>query len=288
MEIDLKKARQAVKKAQAALDALEQMEASARRVRTARGAAHAPKRMSKPARTKKDRAIANFAASTRSLAGLTGIAARQDSFSTAQSPLSSFFATMGQSLVDAQKAMDERSRDYLLSIANKPYLLPSIFRIPKLSASVKFAVDAVNDKGVNLLFYKDETTTTTQNQQSVEFDIVSAPLSPGTIAGPFSISPLLDPSARGAVFDRLQQVLPGTSPLRSDQDRVLLLANDSASTFYVIYAEKGNLGLWHADIGNPAQITELRPFGAAGDAEALRSIVAGQGDAQKALLERLG
>jgi hypothetical protein len=192
----------------------------------------------------------------------------------------------------AQQAMDDHTRDYLAGIAGKPYLLPSVFRIPKLSASVKFAFGTVQKEKVGLIFYTDETTTQTQNQQSIEFDIVSAPLSPGTIALPFAIAPVFEPNLRGTIFDRLLPILPAGSPLLNDRNRVILLANDSDQRYYIFYAASGagNLGVWHVDFNNPPRLVELRHYGGANDpgVEALRVVISAQGDAQASLLAKLG
>jgi hypothetical protein len=92
----------------------------------------------------------------------------------------------------------------------------------------------------------------------------------------------------------LQTVIAADSPLRRDFERVILLANDSNSRYYVIYADQAegtNLGIWYADLSNPVLFTALRTFGAVGtDAGlmALRKVVSAQGDAQKTLLAKLG
>jgi hypothetical protein len=192
MAVDVRKAKSALAKAQKALLALEKSRPPARA-----GAAFAGKQ---PPRANRQ-AVARLESAYQDLSKAIGAAAKITPANTARAPLGQFFESVSKGLVDAQQAMDDRSRDYLKSVAGKPYLLPSVFRIPKLSASVKFAIETVANETVNLVFYRDETTTQTQNQQSIEFDIVSAPLLPGASVVPFSVAPLIDADGRGRVLD---------------------------------------------------------------------------------------
>ena len=205
MNIDLKRAKRALAKAQKAVEQLEALQPSGRA-----GAAAVSKGRTQTAR-KRSTALAQMAAAREEFSDATGAAARPPA-TTAKPTLDDFFAGVADGVVKAQQAMDDRTRDYLAGIAGKPYLLPSVFRIPKLTASVKFAFETVQKEKVGLIFYSDETTSQTQNQQSIEFDIVSAPLSPGTIALPFAVAPAFEPNLRGTIFDRLLALAPRVVP----------------------------------------------------------------------------
>jgi hypothetical protein len=78
----------------------------------------------------------------------------------------SFLHRMSRGLVDAQQLLDVESANYLTSIADKPHILPSIFRVPKLSAKMRFALKVGKGAGLNLLFFSRRTETESQNEQA--------------------------------------------------------------------------------------------------------------------------
>jgi hypothetical protein len=90
--------------------------------------------------------------------------------------ISDFFETVGEGVVAAQEQLDQRSKKYL---AAKPELaLPSVFRIPKASAEIHFAIEHTSKKGFNVLVYGASDTHQRQQQHKVSFDIISAPPPP--------------------------------------------------------------------------------------------------------------
>lgn len=89
-----------------------------------------------------------------------------------------FFSAVGDSLVRAQTEMDRKSAVYIEETRNHPHALPSTFRIPKISADIKFALQSVQGSKVNLLFYSKHKQSQEQHEQRLKFDIVAAPPPP--------------------------------------------------------------------------------------------------------------
>lgn len=177
---------------------------------------------------------------------------------------SDFFSYVGRSLVEAQKTLDGHSETYLERIRGRPHILPSVFRIPKLSAEIKFAFKEVKDEKVNLIFYSTKEEAEKQHQQSVQFDIVSVP--PPQPQEIVNLTPrvviILSPGMRKSVFDgvtnfllpdddstgRKTEIALRKSYLLKNPDRVLIVEAEPQKRFYLFYAEDGqekDIGIWH-------------------------------------------
>ena len=90
--------------------------------------------------------------------------------------ISDFFESVGEGVVAAQERLDQRSKSYL---ATKPELaLPALFRIPKASAEIHFAIEQTKTKKFSVLVYGASDTRQHQQQHKVSFDIISAPPPP--------------------------------------------------------------------------------------------------------------
>jgi hypothetical protein len=89
-----------------------------------------------------------------------------------------FFQRVAAGLVDAQRTLDDQSLAYLTATANQPHVIPSVFRIPKLSADISFALEDVEKDKVSLVFWGNTSEARTLHQQSIHFELVSAPPSP--------------------------------------------------------------------------------------------------------------
>lgn len=86
-----------------------------------------------------------------------------------------FFESIAHGLGQAQRSLDVESERYLEAIANKPYLPPSVFRLPKLKASINFAMSNITSKGFDMLLFSRRQEHQERQEQSIEFEIVSAP-----------------------------------------------------------------------------------------------------------------
>ncbi len=90
--------------------------------------------------------------------------------------ISDFFETVGDGVVAAQEQLDQRSKNY---IENKPDVaLPSLFRIPKASAEIHFAIETIQEKKFNVVVYGAGEKRQQQQQHKVSFDIIAAPPPP--------------------------------------------------------------------------------------------------------------
>jgi hypothetical protein len=103
-----------------------------------------------------------------------------------------FIQRMSLGVVRAQEKLDEESAGYLTAIADKPHVLPAIFRVPKLSAQMKFALKVDASKKLNLLFFSKTDQTESQNEQSIDFEVVNVPAPPGAAAELQAVGPMLD------------------------------------------------------------------------------------------------
>ena len=92
-----------------------------------------------------------------------------------QTPIEDFFAAVANGLLSAQEQLDHRSESYLTSIAEREYLPPTVFRLPKVKGEIKFGLRDVREKGMNLLFFKTGKTHEQFQEHSLSFEVVSAP-----------------------------------------------------------------------------------------------------------------
>jgi hypothetical protein len=90
-----------------------------------------------------------------------------------------FLDSVGESVVQAQRSLDARSRDYLLETSGVPHASPSLFRMPKLSAQIRSALRQTDEKGLSLVIFKNKTEAEQQHEQTISFEIVSVPPPPG-------------------------------------------------------------------------------------------------------------
>ncbi len=95
---------------------------------------------------------------------------------------SDFFQQIGEAVVDAQGKLDEKSESYRNDAKTKNYLPPTVFRIPRVSAEMKFSLEKVAGKKLGLVFYSEKTEAKQMHDQSVQFEIVAVPLPPEYVA----------------------------------------------------------------------------------------------------------
>ncbi|MFO0593455.1 MAG: hypothetical protein U0441_38290 [Polyangiaceae bacterium] len=120
--------------------------------------------------------------------------ARRARLKDAITPIGSFFSDIGKGVVDAQKALDAQSKQYIAELlkeandkrkdkSNDPEITEvpgaSMFRIPRVSAELKLSLEKTLDSDWNVVFYSKEEQTKELQQQSLQFEIVSVPIPPG-------------------------------------------------------------------------------------------------------------
>ena len=196
-----------------------------------------------------------------------------------------FFTKVAQGFIDAQSKLDAASAEYLSQVSAQQHVLPSVFRMPKLDASMKFALEEGKNKGLQLLFFKNESTTTNLNEQSVHFEIVAAPPPVGVPISPVIFSPLLSKTRRAELFQSIQDFLlppPNSTPAKTDAaldrknlvanpDNVIIISVSGDRSFLLTVADgkgPGNIGVWYWETGEKAEesfLSVLRKFGSAMD-----------------------
>lgn len=194
-----------------------------------------------------------------------------------------FFKKVADGFIRAQQNLDAASAQYLTAVSKQPHALPSVFRIPRVAADVKFALEHKEGKIINLLFFKDEDTATTLNQQTVQFEIVSAPPPVGFAVAPVSAFPVLSKSRRAELFKAIQDFkLPNMTVaqtntaldrprLVADPDTVIIISVDGDSRFLLTVASNatpGNVGFWYLEIvpeTNEVSVAVIRKFGSGTD-----------------------
>ena len=152
--------------------------------------------------------------------------------------LEDFFGRVGESLISAQRQLDQRSRQVIAETTDDPAArqLATLYRIPKVSAELKFALQTQGEKGLNVIFFKQGTQSSALNQQSVQFEIAAIPAPPETLDGVAAKSPrlvwVLDGSSRRQVFAVLAEAEPveGSTAaqrkaLSADRDRLVARGN---------------------------------------------------------------
>ena len=119
-----------------------------------------------------------------------------------------FIRQIGQGLVAAQEMLDAESATYLTTTASQPHILPSIFRIPKITAQMRFALRVQNEKELNLLFFSKRDQAESQNEQAIDFEVVSVPAPPGAAQQFLAVGPsldlVLDPVLHARVLEKVR------------------------------------------------------------------------------------
>lgn len=91
-----------------------------------------------------------------------------------------FFATVGDGVIAAQQALDQKSLEYLNT--RPAAALASVFRIPKASAEIQFAIETRADQRFSVVVYGSSDSRQQSQQHRVAFDIISAPPPPDMMA----------------------------------------------------------------------------------------------------------
>ena len=141
---------------------------------------------------------------------------------------SQFLSNIGTAMLDTQRELDSQSLTYLQENSQNRHVLPSIFRLPKLSAEMKFALEKQDERTVNLVFFKNQTMAKEMHQQSIKFDLVSAPPPPDAMAAIQTPVPevtlVLRAAERKQVLDAgFAAKVDNALPADADPDRVVIL-----------------------------------------------------------------
>jgi hypothetical protein len=229
------------------------------------------------------------AAAVESLAAADVTSSNEDGVG---STFDEFFSGVATSFANAQHTLDQRTSEYLAEIKGRPELMPTAFRVAKVAADMKFAIEKVDSTSVGVIFYKDTSSTTVQNQQSVHFEMVAAPTPPGATTVTPGVRLLLSPSGREHVLDIITTLSgagdkTGSSKLLDKPDRTLIFVEDPDRVVYLASADESKFGVWRLAM-NPAKVTAIRPFGAAaGDVDVARISLLQLGVSQETFLNSI-
>lgn len=183
--------------------------------------------------------------------------------------LEDFFSQVGGSLVSAQRQLDQRSQEYIAELAatGAGRDMATLYRIPKVTAELKFALEKVDTQGINLLIHKQGTEASTLNEQSVQFEIAAVPAPAETLDAIQRLAPrvelLLDPSHRQKIFEAIEAlesplataaekaVLESSQELLLSQQRQILIVAAGEGSYFLAFAdqeEEHHLGVWHFEL----------------------------------------
>lgn len=212
--------------------------------------------------------------------GATAAELRSEAEDRAESTeLETFFTQVGRSLVSAQQQLDQRSQEYTaqLTAAGADPSMATLYRIPKVSAELKFAIEKVSKKGINLLVHKAGSQSSVLNQQSVNFEIAAIPAPAGTLEAVRRQAPRLQlllgsdlrqqvlediaaaEASEGSHADDSAALKEAQEWLSSRPEHLLIIeAAPTAESYWVARiasteeasGDPSRLGLWHLSPGN--------------------------------------
>jgi hypothetical protein len=214
------------------------------------------KRTDLPAAPASAAIFAALRGSAPALPGAAGPSGQADAGST-QTGFDTFLRTMAEAVVSAQKRLDKESELYLAEIAGRPEIQPTVFRMPRLEAEMKFDLQVENGKALNLLFWGANSRERQTNQQGISFELVSVPAPPGAMEAARRAVPLWrqvqDPVVRRELLEKIS-AMAATSPKSpvvnaagSRPDDVALIDLGDEKRYLVLYAEDVNekdVGIW--------------------------------------------
>jgi hypothetical protein len=187
------------------------------------------------------------------------------------STFAEFFGNVGDALVQAQRALDAHTQTYLQEIALRPNVLPAVFRIPMLSADIRFALEKVSQDRLNVIFHSRGSEARELNQQSVHFEIVAAPPPPGLpgadgTAADWRPTVVLSPSEREPVLAALRLAADAAKVTKAEKDVLaaevlphpdaILVVRGGAEGQYFLALARGddpkNVGIWSLIVNPPS------------------------------------
>ena len=170
-----------------------------------------------------------------------------------ESELSSFLVNIGEAVVDAQRELDKESERYLSETAGKDHLVSSVFKIPKVSANIKFAVNNKRGKKFGILVSRRKTESETSLNQGLDFEVMAVPPPPEVLAeiiknGMPRFSFELSRSGRERIFNVIENLIGNKKNHKlallvneENRDRVVILnviPPEERASYLIFYAEE--------------------------------------------------
>lgn len=182
-----------------------------------------------------------------------------------------FLKFVGESFVAAQEGLDTQTRQYLKQSQPNEYVLPTVFRLPKVSARLKFALEKITDEKVNLIFYSKGNQARELNQQSLDFEIAAVPPPPEVIEKLKNLAPLLElvvsPTLRARVFTAIEKAQPPPAVrkeiLLENRDKALIWETESPNRYLLLLAlppDPWKMGIWEAETGESPRLAAILKF----------------------------
>lgn len=141
--------------------------------------------------------------------------------------ISDFFQSVGQGLVAAQEDLDDRTLNSLRK--PRPHAAPAVYRIPKVTAEIQFALRSTKSKKFGILLFREGKEEEAQRQHKVTFDIVAAPPPPDVLALVDQLDLgrvfVTDPGEREIVRQRLKTAAAGDKVPNKKAKRFVTRAN---------------------------------------------------------------
>lgn len=152
--------------------------------------------------------------------------------------LSTFFKNISNSVIEAQKQLNQLSEDYVEELEHtKSPVPPTFFAIPSLKAEMKLGVSEMTSKGINVLIFKNEQQKDRFFESSVTFEVVSTPPAPATRPRPIEspLSPLSGPPIQPAIQPlALESVTPAAAIESSQLDELTLELEEARAAMVAV------------------------------------------------------
>ncbi|MEM7103689.1 MAG: hypothetical protein AAF502_11195 [Bacteroidota bacterium] len=184
-----------------------------------------------------------------------------------------FLSDIGDSIVETQQKLDGKSKNYLQDIKGQPHIQPSVFRIPRVSAEIKFGMRKSKGKGFNIIIAKSKNEEETSLNQSMQFEILSVPPPPDFQQSFYEMIPALgfvfSAAERSLIFRDIARCEPRQKDMKlleDDPNRVLILevhpkAEDKMDDYLLLYAQNNNdkdVGIWHFTRDNNPDLSKAK------------------------------
>lgn len=122
----------------------------------------------------------------------TALAKAEDREPPREISLESFFQNVSNSVIQAQRDLDRKSDEYNRFAGGHPLVTPTVFKMPKVKASIRFAFTETNEKGFNILLFRKGQSSGFESEQTIDFEITAAPPPPDGIKALQAMTPRID------------------------------------------------------------------------------------------------
>ncbi|MFN0066781.1 MAG: hypothetical protein ACKVYV_04005 [Limisphaerales bacterium] len=133
----------------------------------------------------------------------------------ASADFADFLTNVGKAMVRAQQDLDAESQKYAATPVGQT--LPSLFRLPRVGAQMKFALEKVEGSKLGLVFFGRKSESSERYEHTLDFEVVAVPAPADTPTGPLPVAPAAPPG-------------PGPLASPTGRDRVMAALLENAAT----------------------------------------------------------